>query len=545
MRQQTEIRGVCLITMYIQYIIVLLLSACYVEAQPGRCDQRPPQATVMEPSENRGIYCLDISTGNETSYRPDQTYVLKIYTTLPNRPFRWFMITAEDPNVDNNVFEFSHKNIDVGTLKTLDQDKSRYSERCSSSVENADNSDKSFVEVHWVSPRQSTKNQTVRIRAMVAENNEVWYTGEHLTVVLHKNTDKALDSPPFPASPVCNLCSEARYEVIFYGKWSRVAHPRHYPTKPDDNGYSHMVGCSHTFDYSLWKQGINASDGLKMLAETADSTYMEREIISQMGERTGTRTLIRGKRRHHPYMSEPSHSLFRVDRFHHLFSIAVGMRPSPDWFLGTSQFELCTDDGWLEEEKIPLFPWDAGTMDGISYESQPTVSTPRDNVERVEVGSFNEASPFYQINLNDLQPFALLTVRRLDVFPLVGAECSEDAAAKEEEEAAAAAAAEAAEKEEEEEEGEQEEPLLGEVRQNLEVIGRCPVGEWADWSPCVLDDGNCGIGFRTRTRRRIDGNNYNGDYDYQDNMQAQPTGSNCEDQDTKSVEYQNCFVDCY
>lgn len=529
--------------MYIQCLIVLLVSACYVKAQPGRCDQMPPQATVSEPSKNNGIYQLDISTGNETSYRPDQTYVLKIYTTIPERPFRWFMITAEDPDVDNNVFEFSHKNIDVGTLKTLDQDKSRYSERCSSSVENADNSDKTFVEVHWVSPKQSSRNQTVRIRAMVAENDEAWYTDEHLTVVLRKNTDKALDSPPFPASPYCDLCSEARYEVIFYGKWSRVAHPRHYPSKPDDNGYSHMVGCSHTFDYSLWKQGINASDGLKKLAEEADSTAMERGIISMMGEQTGTRTLIRGKRRHHPYMSEPSHALFRVDRFHHLFSIAVGMRPSPDWFLGTSQFELCTADGWLEEATIPLFPWDAGTMDGISYESQPTVSTPRDNVERVEVGSFNVESPFYQINLNDLQPFAKLTVRRLDVFPLIGAECSEDAAEKEEAEQEAAEA-----KEKEEEQGDEvEEPVLEEVRQNLEVIGKCPISEWGEWSPCIVNDGNCENGFRTRTRRPFDKNiNYEDNYDYQDNnMQAQPTGNNCEDQDTKLVEYQDCYVDCY
>lgn len=48
---------------------------------------------------------------------------------------------------------------------------------------------------------------------MVAENDEVWYTGDNLTVVLYKNTDKALDSPPFPPSKHCNLCSEARYEV--------------------------------------------------------------------------------------------------------------------------------------------------------------------------------------------------------------------------------------------------------------------------------------------------------------------------------------------
>lgn len=83
---------------------------------------------------------------------------------------------------------------------------------------------------------------------------------------------------------------------------------------------------------------------------------------------TGTRTLIRGKRREHPYMSEPSHSLFRVDRKHHLFSVLIAMKPSPDWFLGVSRFELCTHTGWLEDKEIPLYPWDAGTLDGISYE---------------------------------------------------------------------------------------------------------------------------------------------------------------------------------
>lgn len=82
----------------------------------------------------------------------------------------------------------------------------------------------------------------------------------------------------------------------------------------------------------------------------------------------GTRTLIRGKRRIHPYMFEPSHSLFRVDRIHHLFSLVIAMKPSPDWFLGVTRFELCTELGWLDEHELPLYPWDAGTLDGISYE---------------------------------------------------------------------------------------------------------------------------------------------------------------------------------
>lgn len=68
-----------------------------------------------------------------------------------SRPFRWFMITAEDPAVDNNIYDFGRKFADVGSLKTLDTDwRSRYSERCQNTVENADNSAKTQVEVRFV-----------------------------------------------------------------------------------------------------------------------------------------------------------------------------------------------------------------------------------------------------------------------------------------------------------------------------------------------------------------------------------------------------------
>lgn len=86
----------------------------------------------------------------------------------------------------------------------------------------------------------------------------------------------------------------------------------------------------------------------------------------------GTRTLIRGKRRHHPEMFEPSYALFRADSIHHMFSVVVAIKPSTDWFLGASRFELCTRYGWLKEYKMPLYPWDAGTMDGVSYEVKLT-----------------------------------------------------------------------------------------------------------------------------------------------------------------------------
>ncbi|XP_072933043.1 spondin-1-like [Epargyreus clarus] len=408
--------------------LFLLVSASVATGQLEICDQTPPQSRGTLPSTNKGMYELSIvKKGNDSEdiYIPGQTYVLVLKTNNKSRPFRWFMITVESPDAENTTYESSPTN--VGSLKTLDSNRqSRYSERCFNSVESADYSDKDYIQIHWLSPAQQEKDQVVRFRATVAENKEAWYTGDKLEIVLHKDDSKPLDRFPYPLIDKCNLCSEARYELLFKGRWSRMSHPRHYPTKPDENGYSHMIGASHAVGYKLWHQGDKASDGLKLVAEKANISLIEREIIEAMQANSGTRTLIRGKKRHHPHMLEPSHSLFRVDRFHHLFSFVVAMKPSPDWFLGVSQFELCSDEGWLKEYEIPLYPWDAGTMDGISYESPPSLTSPGDVVKRVAVGSFDEESPFYQMSLIDLKAFAFMQVRRLAEYQLVGVNCTND-----------------------------------------------------------------------------------------------------------------------
>ncbi|XP_012550300.1 spondin-2 isoform X2 [Bombyx mori] len=517
--------------MLLKCLLLLSLAVSQAFGLMGKCDHTPPLATVNTPLENRGYYVFNIENAVQKEgnlyYTPDQTYVLTVTSRENSRPFRWFMITAEDPAVDNNIYDFGRKFADVGSLKTLDTDwRSRYSERCQNTVENADNSAKTQVEVHWVSPKHSENQQQVRIRAMVAENKEAWYTGNNLTILLHMDDQRPRDSPPLPIRDECNLCSEARYEVIFNGRWSRLAHPRHYPSKPDENGYTHMIGASHGNNFTLWLQGTNAGPGLVDLVVKPTPTTLEREIIDAMVLDGGTRTLIRGKKHDHPFMSKPSHSLFRVDRTHHMFSIIVGMTPSPDWFLGTSKFELCDEDGWLEKFDLPLYPWDAGIVDGVSYESPKSMSQPVDNIERVEIGSFDRDSPFYQMNLNDLAPFAILQVRRLDVYPLIGIDCSEGQNAEEELQQDAPVL----------------EPVLAESRQSL--LGESCAGEWGEWTPCTPHAGVCGPGLRTRTR-------YIQNIDLYVNYKVSKSGkgeqefSSCKNnKDSKATERKECFVRC-
>jgi spondin-1 len=79
--------------------------------------------------------------------------------------------------------------------------------------------------------------------------------------------------------------------------------------------------------------------------------------------------LIKGKGHSDFEMNSPTYGFFRADNNNHLISVAVGIHPSPDWFLGVARFELCQQDHtWLQERELNLFPWDAGTDSGVSYE---------------------------------------------------------------------------------------------------------------------------------------------------------------------------------
>lgn len=87
----------------------------------------------------------------------------------------------------------------------------------------------------------------------------------------------------------------------------------------------------------------------------------------QIGD--GIRTLIKGKGHGYRKMNRTSYSYFRADKTNHLLSTVVAIYPSPDWFLGVARFELCLEDNtWLKERELNLYPWDAGTDSGVSYE---------------------------------------------------------------------------------------------------------------------------------------------------------------------------------
>ena len=71
-----------------------------------------------------------------------------------------------------------------------------------------------------------------------------------------------------------------------------------------------------------------------------------------------------------------------VDGDRSLVSVMTMIFPSPDWFLGISNVDMCDPmtGEWRENLTRDLFPYDSGTDDGTSFQSPDSPSNPRKNI---------------------------------------------------------------------------------------------------------------------------------------------------------------------
>eukprot|EP01024_Parvocaulis_polyphysoides_P041461 TRINITY_DN38006_c0_g1_i1.p1 TRINITY_DN38006_c0_g1~~TRINITY_DN38006_c0_g1_i1.p1 ORF type:complete len:212 (-),score=27.73 TRINITY_DN38006_c0_g1_i1:6-641(-) len=146
----------------------------------------------------------------------------------------------------------------------------------------------------------------------------------------------------------------AMYQVKVDFVWSAVTHPVDYPSNAH---WSPFALTTHNSNYRMWGQDLMASPGVQQVAETGNSSILGTEIEDcgddcipmvtfPCDEMAGT-CLATGK------FSVP----FDRTRFSGISMIA----PSPDWFVGIHDLELCKFGSWVTKFQAPLRGFDAGT----------------------------------------------------------------------------------------------------------------------------------------------------------------------------------------
>lgn len=177
---------------------------------------------------------------------------------------------------------------------------------------------------------------------------------------------------PAPATP-----STARYRVSFQGAWSAASHPVDFPSTAH---FSPLVGGTHNGSASFWSEGLFASLGIKDMAERGRTSPLDQEVEAAIAAGTAEHLLVGGG----IGTSPGSVALeFEISRAHPLVTLVSMVAPSPDWFVGVSALPLLENGRWVDERRIDLIPWDAGTDSGSTFASPDLVTAPLQPISRI------------------------------------------------------------------------------------------------------------------------------------------------------------------
>lgn len=178
--------------------------------------------------------------------------------------------------------------------------------------------------------------------------------------------------PPAPQPP-----PEARYRVTFDATWSRQTHPTDYPSGAH---FSPLVGATHAAGVTFWAEGTLASRGIRDMAERGRTTPLDQEVAAAIAGGGADRVLVGGGLNSLPGTVTLE---FVVRQTHPLVTLVTMIAPSPDWFVGISGVALFQEGRWLDDLRVELPPWDAGTDSGTTFTSADRVTTPPQPVSRI------------------------------------------------------------------------------------------------------------------------------------------------------------------
>jgi len=191
---------------------------------------------------------------------------------------------------------------------------------------------------------------------------------------------------------------QATYRITFVTNFTETTHPTDYP---DNASFGRVFLAAHSPGISIFTLGGVASDGLKKYAEDGDLADLVAEHSG--GEDNNTMTIITGS-------SNVSTSTtitydINVTPTTTRISFVSKITPSPDWFVGVSSIDLVNGNELIESASFRLYPLDAGSDSGTSYESP-------DSPEPGPISQI-QGTPFSSGSIESTQ-IGTLSVERID-----------------------------------------------------------------------------------------------------------------------------------
>ncbi len=188
------------------------------------------------------------------------------------------------------------------------------------------------------------------------------------------------ESPaPVPPTPVPTPTPDpvARYVVTFNSTWSQQTHPTDWP---DNAHYSGLIGGTHSSRVVFWQDGQLASAGIQAMAERGRKSPLDAEVMAAIAAGDAQFLLSGADLSDSPGVVSLE---FEIGVNFPLVTLVTMVAPSPDWFVGVTAMPLLVSGQWADETVVTLYPWDAGTDSGVSFESDDQRTSPVELIHRL------------------------------------------------------------------------------------------------------------------------------------------------------------------
>jgi hypothetical protein len=174
-----------------------------------------------------------------------------------------------------------------------------------------------------------------------------------------------------------SAASTARYRATFQGTWSSATHPIDFPSTAH---FSPLVGGTHGTRVTFWREGMLATEGIKDMAERGLTSTLSAEIAAAIAAGAAEHVFTGGNIAVSPGLAVAE---FDISQSFPLVTLVSMIAPSPDWFVGVSALALFENGAWVQERRLDLDPWDAGTDSGGTFTSPDQATAPRMPISRI------------------------------------------------------------------------------------------------------------------------------------------------------------------
>lgn len=156
---------------------------------------------------------------------------------------------------------------------------------------------------------------------------------------------------------------KAKYRVEIKYNWSSRTHPDAYPA---DGHLSPLTVASHNKWYNIWAPFSFASKGVQNVAEMGNNKQLLTEL-------SYSRNVFDYE--YDMYPTEDGTEIVYLDVYakgyggRTLISAISMLAPSPDWFTGIDNIDMCDykTGKWYNKKEGNLSVWDAGTDAGMEF----------------------------------------------------------------------------------------------------------------------------------------------------------------------------------